>query len=131
MNGNSGMDTLIGNCGNDSIRGGQDFDILYGECGSDILSGDLGDDYAYGGTGNDFIRGGKGNDALVGESGSGKSTLIKLLLKYYDKYIGFLKSGSTRPPVELLKDIGVDLSTDEEDIKAFEFVDNIIKNLKV
>jgi serralysin len=68
MNGNSGIDTLIGGCGNDSIRGGQDFDILYGECGSDILSGDQGDDYAYGGTENDFIRGGKGNDALVGES---------------------------------------------------------------
>lgn len=74
MNGNSGIDTLIGGCGNDTIRGGQDFDILYGECGNDLLSGNQGGDVAYGGTGNDFIRGGQGNDALVGDSGN--DTLI-------------------------------------------------------
>ncbi|NJS11650.1 MAG: calcium-binding protein [Microcoleus sp. CSU_2_2] len=74
MNGNSGIDTLIGGCGNDTIRGGQDFDILYGQCGNDLLNGNQGNDVAYGGTGNDFIRGGQGNDALVGESGN--DTLI-------------------------------------------------------
>ena len=74
MNGNSGIDTLIGGCGNDTIRGGQDFDIIYGQCGNDLISGNQGNDVAYGGTGNDFIRGGQGNDALVGESGN--DTLI-------------------------------------------------------
>lgn len=29
--------------------------------------------------------------AIIGESGSGKSTLLKLLLKYYDDYIGTIK----------------------------------------
>ena len=46
--------------------------------------------------------------------------------QYYSKYINFLKSGCTKSPVELLQDIGVDLTTDEPYIKAFEFVNNII-----
>lgn len=49
--------------------------------------------------------------------------------EYYKKYINFLKSGCTKNPVELLKDIDVDLTTDLPYIKAFEFVDNIIKEL--
>ncbi len=48
---------------------------------------------------------------------------------YYKQYISFLKSGCTKPPVELLQDIGVDLTTDEPYNKAFEFVENILKTL--
>ena len=50
--------------------------------------------------------------------------------QYYKKYINFLKSGCTKPPVELLQDINVDLTTDEPYIKAFEFVENLIKKIK-
>ena len=49
---------------------------------------------------------------------------------YYSQYVNFLKSGCTKSPVELLKDIGVDLTTDEPYIKAFEFVNNIINQIK-
>ncbi len=49
---------------------------------------------------------------------------------YYKQYINFLKSGCTKPPVELLQDIGVDLTTDEPYIKAFAFVNNIINQIK-
>ena len=50
--------------------------------------------------------------------------------QYYKKYINFLKSGCTKPPVELLQDINVDLTTDEPYIKAFEVVENLIKKIK-
>lgn len=49
--------------------------------------------------------------------------------EYYKKYINFLKSGCTKNPVELLQDIDVDLTTDTPYIKAFEFIDRIIKEL--
>lgn len=50
---------------------------------------------------------------------------------YYKKYINFLKSGCSKPPVELLKDIGVDLTTDEPYNKAFKFIENIINKIKL
>lgn len=50
--------------------------------------------------------------------------------EYYKKYIQFLKSGCTKSPVELLQDIGVDLTTDEPYKKAFKFINNIINKLK-
>lgn len=50
--------------------------------------------------------------------------------EYYKKYISFLKSGCTKSPVELLQDIDVDLNTDKPYIKAFEFVNNIINQIK-
>ncbi len=49
--------------------------------------------------------------------------------EYYKKYINFLKSGCSKSSVELLQDIGVDLTTDEPYNKAFKFVDNILKEL--
>lgn len=49
--------------------------------------------------------------------------------EYYKKYINFLKSGCTKNPVELLQDIDVDLTTDTPYIKAFDFIENIMKNL--
>ena len=49
---------------------------------------------------------------------------------YYKQYIKFLKSGCTKPPVELLQDIGVDLTVEEPYIKAFEFITNIINEIK-
>ena len=50
--------------------------------------------------------------------------------EYYKKYINFLKSGCSKPSVELLQDIDVDLTTDEPYNKAFKFVDNILNELK-
>ena len=49
--------------------------------------------------------------------------------EYYKKYISFLKSGCTKAPVELLQDIGVDLTSDDSYNKAFEFVNNILNQL--
>ena len=50
--------------------------------------------------------------------------------EYYKKYINFLKSGCSKPPVELLQDIGVDLTTDEPYEKAFKFINNLINQIK-
>ena len=50
--------------------------------------------------------------------------------EYYKKYINFLKSGCSKPPVELLQDIGVDLTTDKPYEKAFKFIDNLINQIK-
>jgi len=50
--------------------------------------------------------------------------------EYYKKYINFLKSGCSKPPVELLQDIGVDLTTDEPYNKAFKFINNLINKIK-
>lgn len=48
---------------------------------------------------------------------------------YYKQYIKFLKSGSTKTPVELLQDIGVDLTTNKPYEKAFKFIEEQIKKL--
>ena len=50
--------------------------------------------------------------------------------EYYKKYINFLKSGCSKPPVELLQDIGVDLTTDKPYKKAFKFINNLINEIK-
>ncbi|MBQ8522738.1 MAG: oligoendopeptidase F [Clostridia bacterium] len=52
-------------------------------------------------------------------------------VEYYKKYINFLKSGCSKPPVELLQDIGVDLTCDEPYIKAFRFVENLINKINI
>lgn len=49
--------------------------------------------------------------------------------EYYNKYIQFLKSGRTKSPIELLKDVDVDLTTNEPYIKAFKFIENTINSL--
>lgn len=41
-------------------------------------------------------------------------------------YLNFLQSGSTKPPVELLKDAGVDLTKEETFTNAFEFISSIL-----
>lgn len=51
--------------------------------------------------------------------------------EYYKKYINFLKSGCSKPPVELLQDIGVDLTTDEPYEKAFKFINNLINKINI
>ena len=46
-----------------------------------------------------------------------------------DNYIKFLKSGSSKPPVELLKIAGADLTKQETYDKAFAFLNNLISEL--
>lgn len=41
---------------------------------------------------------------------------------FYKKYIDFLKNGTNKPAVEVLKEIGVDLTTDEPFETAFKFI---------
>ena len=41
-------------------------------------------------------------------------------------YLNFLQSGCTKPPVELLKDAGVDLTKEETFTNAFEFISSIL-----
>lgn len=52
-------------------------------------------------------------------------TLVDKLLNekdFYTKYISFLKNGLAKPAVEILKEIGVDLTTDEPFETAFKFM---------
>lgn len=52
---------------------------------------------------------------------------------FTDKYIQFLKNGTRKPAVELLKEIGIDLTTEIPFKKAFKFIQdqlNIYKSLK-
>lgn len=44
------------------------------------------------------------------------------------KYINFLKSGSTKPPIELLLDAGVNLHDDETFNSAFDIIKKLIEN---
>lgn len=48
---------------------------------------------------------------------------------YYKKYINFLKSGSSKPVVQLLQDIDVDLTTDEPYNLAFKYLNEQLKQL--
>lgn len=41
---------------------------------------------------------------------------------FYKKYIQFLKNGTNKPTVEILKEIGIDLTTDEPFETAFKFM---------
>jgi len=49
---------------------------------------------------------------------------------YYKKYINFLKSGSTKGVIDLLKDIDVDLTTNKPYEIAFAFVKKLLKQLE-
>lgn len=46
------------------------------------------------------------------------------------KYIDFLKNGTSKPAVEILKEIGVDLTTDEPFETAFKFIREQLNNYK-
>ncbi|MDD4110807.1 MAG: oligoendopeptidase F [Clostridia bacterium] len=50
-----------------------------------------------------------------------------IISKEPERYINFLKSGSRKPPIELLKDAGVDLNKDETYNKAFKSVTETIE----
>ena len=42
--------------------------------------------------------------------------------KFYEKYINFLKNGTNKPAVEILKEIGIDLTSNEPFETAFKFM---------
>ena len=48
---------------------------------------------------------------------------------FSEKYLNFLKSGDSKPTVELLKDLGVNLETDEPYDEAFNFILQEIKSI--
>lgn len=50
--------------------------------------------------------------------------------EYYKKYINFLKSGSIKGVLDLLKEIDVDLTTDQPYEIAFGMVERLLKELK-
>ena len=47
-----------------------------------------------------------------------------------DKYINFLKNGTAKPAVEILKEIGIDLTTSTPFEEAFEFIKNRLQEYK-
>lgn len=49
---------------------------------------------------------------------------------YYKKYINFLKSGTSKPVVELLQDIDVDLTTDKPYDLAFKYLNEQLAKVK-
>ena len=49
---------------------------------------------------------------------------------YYKKYINFLKSGSSKDPVSLLKDIDVDLTTNKPYNLAFDYIRKQLNELR-
>lgn len=49
---------------------------------------------------------------------------------YYKKYINFLKSGSSKPVVQLLQDIDVDLTTNEPYDLAFKYLTEQLQQVK-
>ncbi len=49
---------------------------------------------------------------------------------FYKKYIEFLKNGTNKPAVEVLKEIGVDLTTDEPFETAFKFIQSQLEEYK-
>ena len=67
---------------------------------------------------------------------TGMITAITLAYKllnekdFYKKYIEFLKNGTNRPAVEILKEIGVDLTTDQPFKTAFKFIQNQLDEYK-
>ena len=46
-----------------------------------------------------------------------------------DAYIGFLRSGSSDTPIELLRKAGVDMSTEEPVLRALDIFDNLVDRL--
>ena len=49
---------------------------------------------------------------------------------FAEKYIFFLKNGSNKKPVEILKEIGIDLTTDKPYKTAFNFINEQLKIYK-
>lgn len=54
----------------------------------------------------------------------------KIIPQTPERYISFLKSGSTKPPIELLFDAGVDLNKKETFNHAFDCVEKMLQNWK-
>lgn len=67
---------------------------------------------------------------------TGMITAITLAYKlthekdFYKKYINFLKNGTNKPAVEILKEIGIDLTTDEPFETAFKFIKKQLNEYK-
>lgn len=67
---------------------------------------------------------------------TGMITAITLAYKlihekgFYKKYVEFLKNGTNKPAVEILKEIGVDLTTDEPFDTAFKFIKSQLDEYK-
>lgn len=49
---------------------------------------------------------------------------------FNEKYIEFLKNGINKPAIEILKEIGIDLTTDEPYETAFKFISDMLKEYK-
>lgn len=47
-----------------------------------------------------------------------------------EKYLNFLSAGSSKPPVELLKDAGVDLENDETYVEAFKYINSLLDQME-
>ena len=68
---------------------------------------------------------------------TGMITAITLAYKlthekdFYKKYINFLKNGTNKPAVEILKEIGVDLTTNEPFETAFNFIKTQLEEYKM
>ncbi|NHZ92960.1 type I secretion C-terminal target domain-containing protein [Massilia sp. CCM 8733] len=68
--GGSHNDTLHGGEGDDLLQGGNDNDTLLGDAGTDSLNGGDGNDKLDGGAGADVLEGGQGTDLLQGGDGA-------------------------------------------------------------
>lgn len=66
MEGDEGLDTLVGTDGDDFLSGGGGGDLIFGEDGDDELRGNGGRDILVGGFGEDTLVGGAGRDVLIG-----------------------------------------------------------------
>ena len=66
LRGGAGNDLLLGDRQADLLRGGRDDDELRGGQGGDELHGNRGDDTLLGGSGQDILIGGRGDDTLTG-----------------------------------------------------------------
>ena len=71
---NGGDDIINGGAGVDTISGGDGADVINGSDGNDIISGDAGNDRIDGGLDNDVVDGGDGDDSIDG--GEGDDVLI-------------------------------------------------------
>lgn len=59
--------------------------------------------------------------------------IVSRILKdptFVDKYLVFLKNGTNRPAIEILKEIGIDLTTSAPFEEAFEFIKDILSQYK-
>jgi uncharacterized protein len=84
VDGNDGVNIVIGGAGDDYFFGNGGADDLYGLGGADSLVGDDGDDYLSGGDGNDSLAGRAGADTLLGGSGDDSyvADLSDLVVEY-------------------------------------------------